>query len=388
MSRAALFAAAAVLAAVPAQAQRLDVDPARASSYQAPVLIRPGELIASDISEADARVGLNRRTEHFAFTGRAGEVVTVRVRSDIPDLEVVVLDSSFSKLLARGPAKDAALRATLPKDGSYFVTVAAKGPQPFGKYLLSFGSGDSAPPFEAPPRAVQVAQAPAALPAASLPAAPAVLPPMPVIPGVTNVRVGQPLARPVGKPGAEVELFAFIGEAGSILQASATGAAGYGLTLYTPEGAEMLSASGLDSARLAAALPQDGIYLLAVARQDGAKPYKLALSAEPADDFLWSFRSYAGYEILAADGSVAYWSCWVVPGTLIQYHLPNGRVQRLTVRRGGAGHWDLPPNPGYNFTTRLEGSKVIRTSEFNTVQTWSLDDPPKPHGAYRGYLCK
>ena len=233
------------------------------------------------------------------------------------------------------------------------------------------------------PPAPVLKPAPGAQPAA----APTALPPMPVIPGVTSVRVGQTLTRPADKPGAKVELFAFIGEAGSILQASAAGAAGYGLTLYTPEGAEMLTTTGQVSARLDAVLPSDGIYFLAMARQDAAKPYRLALSAEAPDAMLWSFRSFAGYETLAGNGSVAFWTCWVVPGSLLQYQRADGSIERLTVHRGGLGRWDLPAKAGYNFTTRLEGRTMMRTSEAGRVQTWSLDDPPKRHGAYRGYLC-
>jgi hypothetical protein len=528
VSRLFLTAAAAALLAGAAQAQRVDIDPARTTSFEKPILTRPGELIASEISETDFHVGLDKRTEQFAFTGRAGEVVTARTQSDIRDLEVVFMEAGSFKVLARGSAKDAPLRATLPKDGTYFLIVGGKGPQRFGKYLLSFGSGDAAPPFEAPrptsapvqvaqvaaprvevgltgvtrpfpvsvgqliageisegdyvagparngdvlaitaragetvtaqlrseipgvelhvhaanshtgkalvegpataaplrfvapkagtylifvhakgparfgkyllsigdadgapafdppkPRPVQVAEATTA---PKPKPAPAALPPLPAIPGVTNVRVGQTLARPAGKPGAKVEIYAFIGEAGSILQASAAGAGRYGATLYTPEGAEMLTATGQGAARLDAVLPKDGIYLLAIARQDAAKPYKLALAAEPPDDLMWSFRSYAGYETLNASGALVYWTCWVVPGSVLQYQMADGSVQRLTTHRDGAGRWELPKG-GYGFTTRLEGAKVVRTSESGSVQTWSLDDPPRPHGAYRGYLCR
>ena len=150
----------------------------------------------------------------------------------------------------------------------------------------------------------------------------------------------------------------------------------------------MLTASGLGAARLDAVLPQDGVYQVAVVRQDAAKPYKFALAAESPDDHLWAFRQFAGYETPAQGGAPAYWTCWVVPGSVLQYNLANGSTQRLTLKRGGAGRWDAPPNGGYNFTTRIEGSTAIRTSEAGKVQTWSLDGAPPRHGAYRGYLCR
>lgn len=154
----------------------------------------------------------------------------------------------------------------------------------------------------------------------------------------------------------------------------------------------MLTATGEVTARMNAVLPRDGIYLLAVARQDAAKPFKLSVSAESPDPIMWSFRNYAGYETLAADGSVAYWTCWVVPGTVLQVQQVGGSRRRLTVNRGGMGRWDYlsadgQPS-GYNFATRLEGMTVIRTSESGEVQTWRLDKPPSPKGAYRKYLCE
>lgn len=381
-----LLVAAAILATGPAEAQRLEVDPTRASTY-VPTAIptRPGELIASELSAVDAASGVERSAEWYVLTGRAGEVITAQVRSEIPTLRV-----SFRSIrtplnaLAEGPAKDAPLRLVLPKDDTYVMVVHSEGPRRFGKYLLSLGVGDAVPAFEpataAPVRIAQPTSAPAALP------------PMPSIPGVTNVQVGQTLARPAGKPGTAVELYGFIGEAGSSLQVFAEGAAGHGLTLYTPEGVEMLSAAGLGLAKLDAILPTDGIYLLAVARQDAATPFELALAAQSPDPVMWSFRSYAGHETLAADGSVAYWTCWAAPGTVLQYQMADGSRHRLTLHPGGTGRWDFTSangQPGgYNFTTRLEGMTVIRTSESGSVQTWKLDDPPRPHGAYRRYLCQ
>jgi len=176
VSRRVLIAAAAVLAAGAVQAQRLEVDPTRASNAPNPIPTRPGELIASELSEIDAASGVERSAEWFVFTGRAGEVITAQVRSDIPTLEVLIRSNRgyTSKVLVEGPAKDAALRLVLPRDDTYAMAVQSKGPQRFGKYLLSLGLGDNAPPFEPPkPAPVQVAQAPAPAPPVAPPAPPA-----------------------------------------------------------------------------------------------------------------------------------------------------------------------------------------------------------------------
>lgn len=162
--RAAAAAAIAVLAVAPVHAQRVEVDPTRSSSYfPTAIPTRPGELIASELSAVDAASGVERSAEWFVFTGRAGEVIAAQVRSDIPTLQVSLRSiRSPLKALAEGPAKDAPLRLVLPKDDTYVMVVHSVGPQRFGKYLLSLGVGDAAPPFDPPPAApVQVAEAPA-----------------------------------------------------------------------------------------------------------------------------------------------------------------------------------------------------------------------------------
>jgi hypothetical protein len=378
----------AVLAPAPA-AQRVDIT-AQPNNFVRPYPVHAGQLIASELTASDLASGVDRSAEYMVFTGRAGQVVTAQVRSDIPSLQVHIRSwrSRTGKALVEGPARGAPVRLDLPKDDEYVIVVHSQGPQRFGKYLLSIGDGVTTPPFDPPAPMLVAEAAPAPKPAPKPADPPTALPPLPVMPGVTNVRVGETLARPAGKAGTGVEVFAFIGESGSILQASAAGAGRYGLTLHTPEGAEMLTATGQGAARVEAVLPKDGVYLMAVASEDAAKPYKLTLGSESPDAFLWAFRHLAGYEALGANGATAYWTCWVVPGSVLQYHLPNGSTQRLTVNRGGAGRWDLLPNGGYNFTTSIEGSTFVRTSEGGKVQAWSLDGPNQPHGAYRGYLCR
>ncbi|HWU15382.1 MAG TPA: hypothetical protein VN157_15390 [Caulobacter sp.] len=174
--RAALAAAIAVLAAAPVHAQRLEVDPTRSSNYiPTAIPTRPGELISSELSVIDAASGVERSAEWFVFTGRAGEVITAQVRSDIPTLEVSFRSTRKPlKVLVEGPATDAPLRLVLPKDDAYVIVVHSVGPQRFGKYLLSLGVGDTAPLFDPPPRVeIAKATAPAAPVAPITPSTPA-----------------------------------------------------------------------------------------------------------------------------------------------------------------------------------------------------------------------
>lgn len=224
------------------------------------------------------------------------------------------------------------------------------------------------------------------------PAEPAVLPTLVTPPGVLGTEIGKTVSRPAAKPGTSVDLFAFIGEAGAMLHATASGAkSGYGVTIYTPEGAEMLTETGLGSAKLTAALPQDAVYILAVTRQNSAEPYKLALAADPPDMHLWDFRVWTGYEDLRADGSVKSWTCWTKPGETMRSILPDGRVRVLAVSRGGSGHWDWTTEGKARssaFTTVFADGTFTRTYDTGDKQSWTADEVASaPHGKYRGYLC-
>jgi hypothetical protein len=269
------------LFAVTAHAQTLTVDPARITDFEEPIPTRPGELIASDISDTDFHVGPEYNSEQFIFMGRKGEVVTAQIRTDIPTIEVAFREKGyFGGVLAKGSAKDTPLRTTLPEDGTYFLIVAAQGPQRIGKYLLSFGSGDNAPPFEKPRPPVQIAQTPA-----PSKAAPPVTPKLPAIPGVINIETGQTLTRPAGKADARVEIFRFVAGKGANLHVAANGTGPLDIRLYTSKGRQMRAADGTGAAKLDVVLPFDALYFLSVARQNAANSYELTLTAnEPGID--------------------------------------------------------------------------------------------------------
>lgn len=395
-------ASAAPRPIAPAAVERVEVDPARWTMSK-PVPVHPGELVAGEISPIDVISGVERSGDVLVIQGRAGEVITAQVRSDIPSLLVAFRPARSTmglSPLAEGAARDAPVRFVVPKDDTYQIFVHTHGPGRYGKYLLSIGSDQGAPPFDPPkpaPAPVQVAEAskPPPAPAAAAPqpasppepAPPATLPKLTPPPGVLAAEIGKPIARPAGKPGTKVDLYAFIGAAGSVLEANAAGAGGYGLTIYTPEGDEMLTQTGVGEAKLAVVLPQDAAYILAVARQDATKPYKLSLVAQQPDIFQWAFREWAGYEVYGRDGKVAGRSCWVAPGQTLRLLFPNGGQADFTLLAGGSGRAELKSGTT-TFTTRLEGARFTRTFANGTSEQWTLDDPPPRLGAYHGYLCK
>lgn len=528
MRRASLLAASLAIAAAPALAQRLDVDPARTTSFEKPILTRPGELIVSEISESDFHVGVNKRTEQFVFAGRAGEVVTARTRSDIRDLEVVFMEAGSYKVLARGPAMSAPLSATLPKDGSYFLIVGAKGPRRFGKYLLSFGSaasapppfensrangaqpaparqtlrlevdprqasnaanpiptqpaqlvvsdlseidavsgdersaewfaftgrageaitaqlrsdipslqvfirsarsrtgsalaegsakdaplrvvlprddtyviavhargpqrfgryllslglGDTAPAFDAPkPAPLQHAEA---TPAAS---GPLVAPDLPASSGVTSIRAGETLSRAGSKTGAQVETFQVIGARGDRLRVTATATPAVALSLYTPEGALMLTAEGVGEATLEAYLPIDGVYFIGAALADQG-PYKITASTTQTDPLFAHFMAGVGYENVGADG-VKRTFCWLEPGRTRRLVTSDGvDIQSRWLSDGKVrveGHFK-GAKLGFDQTFTLEGETIVTNSN-GTVTRTAVEGGASGQGAWRGYLC-
>lgn len=401
--RASLASAARPPTPVPAATvavQRVDVDPTQ-WTLNKPVFVRPGELVAGEISPVDVISGVERSGDVLTIQARAGETITAQVRSDIPSLLVAVRPARSTLRLSplvEGPARDAPIRFVAPKDDTYQIYVHTQGPNRYGKYLLSIGTDQGAPPLDPPKPAppIQVAEAakpapapvtPAPKPANSpKPAAPTTMPKLAPPPGVMAAEIGKPIARPAGKPGMKVDIYAFIGEAGAVVEASAVGAGGYGVTLYTPEGAEMLTQTGRGAAKLSAVLPQDAIYILAVSRQDAAKPYKLSLTAQAPDIFQWAFREGVGYEITDDTGKLLRRSCWLAPGQTLRVMYANGSTSDVTLQAGGAGRVETKGG-SVTFTTRFEGGRFTRTFAQGNPDSWSIDRPPPRLGAFRGYLC-
>lgn len=408
-----LLASARVEAAAPRDPTLLVLPPWRPSTQKAPLAVAAPLIIESDLDMVD---NLDQ-SEHFAVPLEAGETLRLEVLETGSKIAMVVANPGGRYIAGTHPRNpERQLSATAKTAGTYVVSAWTSGDPPVTPYRLKIDTdrrpyqawsppptpaptaGSSVlaaqeqpapkPPLTAPGKPVE--HAPQVQPQAR-PQPPAPLPPMPKLvppPGVLAAEIGKPVNRPAGKLGAAVDLFAFIGEAGSVLQvtAGAAGAGGLSLTLHTPEGDEMMQADGVDNTGLSAILPKDGVYLLSVGRQDAARPYRLNLAAETPDIFQWSFRENAGYEILGPDGKAAYWTCWAAPGSALTYVRPGGQEATLRVSAGGDGRWDLVDAPDYSFTTKLTGGVFIRTSSTGKLETWSIRDE-KTTGAYRGYFC-
>lgn len=374
--------------------------PWRRTTAKTPHVITAPQIVESDLDMLDNGDSLNQ-TEYLAVPLEAGETLRLEMLEASKGIILVVADPN-NRYLATTSQKNPERQLSVPikTAGTYVVNVWSKGDPPVTSYRLKIDTDRRPyvkwePPRPAPPPAkLMTAEAtalPATKPSPKPPATPPVLPKFTPPPGVLAAEVGKSIARPAGKVGAAVDLFAFIGESGSVLQASAgaPGAGGHAITLYTPEGNEILKADGVDLTKLSAVLPKDGIYLLAVGRQNAAKPYRLTLAAESPDLFQWSFRNAAGYNVYDAKGAIAYSTCWTAPGATLRYKFANGVTGALTVQRGGAGRWEFAGLPVRPFTTQFAAGVFVRTYENGAVppDSWALDAPDPDTGAYRGYLC-
>jgi hypothetical protein len=374
---------------------RAVIPPWTPTAFGARIPLDLPKAVESDIDATDEDKTSARET--YRITVKAGETVSIVISDAQKPLRVGVLDMQ-NTLITDTFGSSPTLKWKAPTAGDYLIQVTSADKPRQTPYRMLVES-DLRP--KDPPKPV-LAEAPKPPPAAKPeaaknvpPAKPPALPPMPKFtppPGVLLAEVGKSVQRPAGKVGAAVDLYAFIGESGSVFQATAgaPGAGGHAITLYTPEGDEMLKADGVDMTRLNAILPKDGIYMLAVGRQNAAKPYNLTLAADPPDLFQWSHRNLAGYEVLGQDGKLFYSTCWTAPGATLRYDFANGVRMSLSVHRGGAGRWEAANQPVKAFTTKLAAGVFVRTYDNGTTSpdAWGLDDPEPRTGAYRGYLCK
>lgn len=376
---------------------RAVIPPWTPTAFGARIPLDLPKVAESDIDATDEDKSSARET--YKINVRAGETVSIAISDAQKPLRVGVLDMQ-STLITDTFGASPALKWKAPAAGDYLiqVTSADKPRQTPYRMLVESDLRPKDPPkpvmAEAPkpPLAAKPEVAENGPPAK--PPAPPALPSMPKFtppPGVLLAEVGKSVQRPAGKVGAAVDLYAFIGESGSVFQAraGAPGAGGHAITLYTPEGEEMLKADGVDMTSLNGILPKDGIYMLAVGRQNAAKPYKLTLAADSPDLFQWSHRNLAGYEVLDQDGKLLYTTCWTAPGATLRYDFASGVRSSMSVERGGAGRWEFVGEPAKAFTTQLVAGVFVRTyASGDKPNSWGLDDPPPRTGAYRGYLCR
>jgi hypothetical protein len=202
---------------------------------------------------------------------------------------------------------------------------------------------------------------------------------------------GGTVTRPAIGPGAGVEVFQPRGAVGARLTSAVAGAGAFKMTLYTPEGAPMLTVQAIDAGRLVAFLPLDGTYRLSIARRDSARPYTLALASEPpADIIAANSRLAIGYEVDNPSGPGRSRRCWIEPGVKLRIL---GVDPEMTVTELGHGttrtDYLLKGKPQQLIMKRrIEDGEIVFSPQGLKTTYRSKPFPTQGNPIYKGYLCE
>jgi Caspase domain len=122
---------------------------AAATSAQAQQMnIAAGQTVQGSLAEGDSRLSQQEYADPYTFRGRAGQVVTVRMRSSAFDAYVMMMgpgDFNQQNDDEAAPATDAGLTVTLPRDGDYTIFATSLLGNQTGAYTLQVSAGGNAP---------------------------------------------------------------------------------------------------------------------------------------------------------------------------------------------------------------------------------------------------
>ena len=210
--------------------------------------------------------------------------------------------------------------------------------------------------------------------------------------GAKELKVAVPVKGvPSSKPVADV--YYLVGESGARETYTFAGKGPANLTLFGPDGTEILTASGSGIVKLDIVLPFTGVFTLSIARKAPAPAYSLtrkttvptALEAEVAAGV--GYRSKSGKSL----------QCWITPGVKLRYVLPNSTVE-FTIAADRKSTTFVHRRP--KETTSGETSVSYDGTQFHYMTTYAdgtkrdevigLDHSYRPGtlGSYAGYLCK
>lgn len=113
----------------------------------APVAVRTGQTVQGTLSESDAMADDESFYDAYAFTGRAGERVTVTMRSDAFDAFLALgrmVGGRFEQIETNDDGGDdgtnARISFTLPEAGTYVIRANSLSPESTGAYTLTVQS--------------------------------------------------------------------------------------------------------------------------------------------------------------------------------------------------------------------------------------------------------
>ena len=208
-----------------------------------------------------------------------------------------------------------------------------------------------------------------------------------------ELKVGVP-AKGLASAKPVADVYFLVGEAGAKETYSFTGKGPASITLFGPDGSEILTASGSGTVKLEVVLPFTDVFTIAVARKTPAQPYALARETTVPTLAEAQLAVNAGYEIKGNN----YWSCWVIPGVKLKLHDPEGlfredalAADRTTIKWTAI---NLSGTAQGDRTYWFDGSllhRIRRNQDGKVTETTSeleLSYSPDKIGGFRGYLCK
>jgi len=200
---------------------------------------------------------------------------------------------------------------------------------------------------------------------------------------------GAPSSRPVA------DVFYLVGEAGAKETYTFTGKGHASLTLFGPDGSEILTQTGNGTVKLEVVLPFTDVFTIAIARTIPMQPYTLTRKATIPTFEEAASALEAGYA--TKDGSNV--ACWVVPGVKLRSISPNRTIEfTLAADRKTTTFFAKSTKSGKTLTGEttlsLDGNEV---HEVNTPYGGKISEnvyplevtyDPERVGRFSGYLCK
>ena len=211
--------------------------------------------------------------------------------------------------------------------------------------------------------------------------------------GASELNVDVPVkGAPSPKPVADIYYLA--GESGAKETYTLTVKGPATLTLFGPDGSEILTVGGAGTVKLEVVLPFTDVFTLAVARALPAQTYTLARNATVPTPVEAQLASNVGY---ASKIDNSFTQCWLVPGVKSKISNSTGsQVNTLAADRRSV----TQVYQGSKGTSVSERTVTFDGSNFHVIvklQDGRTDDhlvnmdfpfDPQKNGHFTGYLCK
>lgn len=210
--------------------------------------------------------------------------------------------------------------------------------------------------------------------------------------GATELKVGIPTKGAAAtKPHAEI--YYLVGEVGAKETYTLNGKGPASVTLFGPDGSEILTKSGNGTVKLEVVLPFSDVFTLAVARVAG-HPYSLTRSASLPTLGEATFAAKVGYRL----GKDKTTRCWVIPGVKRRYDYAGGGREEATLAADKTTISWVYKGPSRttsgDASYKLDGDhlhRTVRTSDGKVTEQNFVYDPsydPAKVSEFSGYFCK